>query len=148
MGQKINPHGFRVGVIKDWDSRWYARNEKVGDLIVEDDMLRKYLKKTLYAAGIPKIEIERDNTKVRIYLHCARPGIVRAVPGEGGVMNYGIIVRPDRAALGVAARRARLADGVPRKRRVCQDEICPGVGNSPAARVIVSSIGDAVADES
>ncbi len=81
MGQKINPHGLRVGVISDWDSRWYARNDKVGDLIVEDDMLRKYLKKTLYAAGIPKIEIERDNTKVRIYLHCARPGVVI---GRGG----------------------------------------------------------------
>lgn len=76
MGQKVNPHGFRVGVINDWDSRWYARNEKVGDLLVEDDMLRKYLKKTLYAAGIPKIEIERDSAKVRIYLHCARPGVV------------------------------------------------------------------------
>lgn len=82
MGQKVHPHGFRVGVIKDWDSRWYASNEKVGDLIVEDYKLRKYLKKTLYSAGIPKIEIERNNTKVRIYLHCARPGVVI---GKGGV---------------------------------------------------------------
>ncbi|MGM9593720.1 MAG: 30S ribosomal protein S3 [Candidatus Onthomonas sp.] len=76
MGQKVNPHGFRVGVIKDWDSRWYARNEKVGDLLVEDQKIRKFLKKTLYSAGVPKIEIERDNAKVRIYLHCARPGMV------------------------------------------------------------------------
>ncbi len=76
MGQKINPHGFRVGVIKDWDSRWYVRDEKVGDLIVEDKKIRDYLKKTLYAAGVPKIEIERDTTKVRIYLHCSRPGVV------------------------------------------------------------------------
>ena len=76
MGQKINPHGLRVGVIKDWDSRWYARNEKVGDLIVEDKKIRDYLKKTLFSAGVPKIEIERDNAKVRIYLHCARPGVV------------------------------------------------------------------------
>ncbi|MDD4510284.1 MAG: 30S ribosomal protein S3, partial [Oscillospiraceae bacterium] len=82
MGQKVHPHGLRVGVIKDWDSRWYASNEKVGDLIVEDYKLRKYLKKTLYSAGIPKIEIERNNTKVRIYLHCARPGVVI---GKGGV---------------------------------------------------------------
>ena len=81
MGQKVNPHGLRVGVIKDWDSRWYARNEKVGDLLVEDKKIRDYLKKTLYSAGIPKIEIERDNTKVRIYLHCARPGVVI---GKGG----------------------------------------------------------------
>ena len=81
MGQKVNPHGFRVGVIKDWDSRWYAKNEKVGDLLVEDKMLRDYLKKTLYSAGIPKIEIERNSSKVVIYLHCARPGVVI---GKGG----------------------------------------------------------------
>ena len=54
MGQKVNPHGLRVGVIKDWDSRWYARNEKVGDLLVEDNKIRSYLKKTLYSAGIPR----------------------------------------------------------------------------------------------
>jgi len=82
MGQKVNPHGLRVGVIKDWDSRWYARNEKVGDLLVEDKKIRDYLKKTLYGAGIPKIEIERDNAKVRVYLHCARPGVVIGKGGE------------------------------------------------------------------
>ena len=82
MGQKVNPHGLRVGVIKDWDSRWYARSEKVGDLLVEDKKIRDYLKKTLYDAGIPKIEIERDNAKVRIYLHCARPGVVIGKGGE------------------------------------------------------------------
>ena len=82
MGQKVNPHGLRVGVIKDWDSRWYARNEKVGDLLVEDKKIRAYLKKTLYSAGIPKIEIERDNAKVRVYLHCARPGVVIGKGGE------------------------------------------------------------------
>ena len=81
MGQKVNPHGLRVGVIKDWDSRWYARSEKVGDLLVEDKKIRDYLKKTQYSAGIPKIEIERDNAKVRVYLHCARPGVVI---GKGG----------------------------------------------------------------
>lgn len=81
MGQKVNPHGLRVGVIKDWDSRWFARNDKVGDLLVEDKKIRTHLKNTLYSAGIPKIEIERDNAKVRIYLHCARPGVVI---GKGG----------------------------------------------------------------
>ena len=81
MGQKVNPHGMRVGVIKDWDSRWYARDEKVGDLIVEDYKIRQYLKKTLYSAGIPNIEIERDSAKVRIYIHCSRPGVVI---GKGG----------------------------------------------------------------
>jgi small subunit ribosomal protein S3 len=72
---------LRVGVIKDWDSRWYARNDKVGDLIVEDYNIRKYLKSTLYSAGIAKIEIERDNAKVRINIHCSRPGVVI---GKGG----------------------------------------------------------------
>jgi len=82
MGQKVNPHGLRVGVIKDWDSRWYARNEKVGDLLVEDKKIRDLLKKTLYGAGIPKIEIERAADRVRIYLHCARPGVVIGKGGE------------------------------------------------------------------
>ena len=81
MGQKVNPHGLRVGVIKDWESRWYARPDKVADLIVEDDKIRKYLKKKLYAAGVPTIEIERDNAKVRIFIHCSRPGVVI---GKGG----------------------------------------------------------------
>ena len=82
MGQKVNPHGLRVGVIKDWDSRWYASDEKVGDLIVEDQKIPKYLKKTLYGAGVPKIEIERSNEVVTIFLHCARPGMVIGKGGE------------------------------------------------------------------
>ena len=81
MGQKVHPHGMRVGVIKDWDSRWYARPDKVGDLIVEDHKIREYLKKTLYSAGVPTIEIERDSAKVRIFIHCSRPGVVI---GKGG----------------------------------------------------------------
>ena len=68
MGQKVNPHGLRVGVIKDWDSRWYARNDKVGDLLVEDYNIRKDLKKRLYSAGIAKIEIERSTAPVRASL--------------------------------------------------------------------------------
>ena len=81
MGQKVHPHGFRVGVIKDWDSRWYARADKVGDLIIEDYNIRKYLKDLLFAAGVPKIEIERDSAKVRIFIHCSRPGMII---GKGG----------------------------------------------------------------
>ena len=81
MGQKVNPHGLRVGVIKDWDSRWYASDEKVGDLIVEDQKIRKYLKKTLYGAGVPKIEIERASDRVKVIIHTAKPGIVI---GKGG----------------------------------------------------------------
>ncbi|MBQ0084127.1 MAG: 30S ribosomal protein S3 [Clostridiales bacterium] len=76
MGQKVNPHGFRVGVIKDWDSRWFANDNVFGDTLVEDYNLRKYLKKTLYAAGVAKVEIERAASKVKIHIHCAKPGIV------------------------------------------------------------------------
>ena len=81
MGQKVNPHGLRVGVIKGWDSRWFAKDELVGDLIVEDYKIREYLKNSLQQAGIPKIEIERDSAKVRIFIHCAKPGMI---VGKGG----------------------------------------------------------------
>ena len=81
MGQKVNPHGLRVGVIKDWDSRWFAKKNQIGDTLVSDYNLRTYLKKTLYAAGVAKIEIERDATRVRVNIHCAKPGIVI---GKGG----------------------------------------------------------------
>ena len=81
MGQKVNPHGLRVGVIKGWDSRWFAKDELVGDLIVEDYKIREYLKNSLQQAGIPKIEIERDSAKVRVFIHCARPGMI---VGKGG----------------------------------------------------------------
>ena len=81
MGQKVNPHGFRVGVIKDWDSRWYANKSDFGDTLVEDYNVRNYIKKNLYAAGVPRIEIERFANKVRIHIHCAKPGIVI---GRGG----------------------------------------------------------------
>ena len=76
MGQKVNPHGLRVGVIKNWDSRWFANDNVFGDTLVEDYNLRKYLKKTLASAGVPKIEIERTASKVRLNIHCAKPGIV------------------------------------------------------------------------
>ncbi len=76
MGQKVNPHGMRVGVIKNWDSRWFAKDNVFGDTLVEDYNLRKYLKKTLRAAGVPKIEIERDASRVRLHIHCAKPGMV------------------------------------------------------------------------
>ena len=81
MGQKVNPHGLRVGVIKDWDSRWFAKKADFGDTLVEDYNLRKTLKKQLKAAGVPKIEIERTASKVRVHIHCAKPGMVI---GQGG----------------------------------------------------------------
>ena len=77
MGQKVNPHGLRVGVIKNWDSRWYAPDKKFGDVLVQDYKIREYVKSTLLLAGVPKVEIERDNTgKVRVFIHCAKPGQV------------------------------------------------------------------------
>ena len=82
MGQKVNPHGMRVGVIKDWDSRWFAGKATFGDTLVEDYNVRNYIKKNLYAAGVPRIEIERFNDKIRIHVHCAKPGIVIGRGGE------------------------------------------------------------------
>ena len=76
MGQKVNPHGLRVGVIKNWDSRWFEKDETFGDTLVSDYNLRSYLKKSLFSAGVPKIEIERDNDRVRVFIHCAKPGMV------------------------------------------------------------------------
>ncbi len=81
MGQKVNPHGLRVGVIKDWDSRWYASDASFGDTLVEDYNLRKYLKKRCYDAGVPRIEIERVDSLVRVNIYCAKPGIII---GKGG----------------------------------------------------------------
>ena len=81
MGQKVNPHGLRVGVIKNWDSRWFVSDEKFGDTLVSDYNIRKYLKKELQSAGVPKIEIERDSQRVRVFIHCAKPGMVI---GRGG----------------------------------------------------------------
>ena len=84
MGQKVNPHGLRVGVIKDWDSRWFASKKDFGDTLVEDYNIRNFIKsqKNFSDAGIPKIEIERfAGNRVRIHIHCAKPGIVI---GKGG----------------------------------------------------------------
>ena len=76
MGQKVNPHGLRVGVIKDWDSRWFVKDEVFGDTLVADYKLRNWLKNKLQGAGVPKIEIEREGKRVRVFIHCAKPGII------------------------------------------------------------------------
>ena len=81
MGQKVNPHGLRVGVIKNWDSRWFVGDKQFGDTLVSDYQIRKYLKSELQKAGVPKIEIERDSHRVRVFIHCAKPGMVI---GKGG----------------------------------------------------------------
>ncbi|MDO4633105.1 MAG: 30S ribosomal protein S3 [Eubacteriales bacterium] len=80
MGQKVNPHGIRVGVIKDWDSKWYAEGD-FADYLVEDNEIRKYLKKRLYSAGVSRIEIERASGRVKVIIYTAKPGVVI---GKGG----------------------------------------------------------------
>ena len=82
MGQKVNPHGLRVGVIKGWDSRWCVKDEVFGDVLVSDYKIRKLLKEELQKAGVPKIEIERDQYRVRVFIHCAKPGMVIGRNGE------------------------------------------------------------------
>lgn len=81
MGQKVHPHGLRVGVIKDWDSKWFADKKSFSDYLVEDVKIREFIKKKLFLAGVPKIEIERKINKVFINISAAKPGIVI---GRGG----------------------------------------------------------------
>ena len=80
MGQKVNPHGLRVGVIKDWDSKWYAEGD-FSDLLVEDYNIRKFLKKKLFNAGVSKIEVERASERVKVTVYAAKPGVII---GKGG----------------------------------------------------------------
>ena len=83
MGQKVNPHGLRVGIIKDWDSKWYADKKNFSDLLVEDFNIRKYIKGKLYIAGISKIEIERAASRVKVSIYTAKPGMVIGKGGSG-----------------------------------------------------------------
>ena len=122
MGQKVNPHGLRVGVIKDWDSKWFVKDNKFGDTLVSDYNIRKYLKKTLYAAGVAKIVIERDSSRVRVNVHCAKPGMVigkggvelekyrvavEKIAGSATVLNVVEVKNPDTNALLVAENIAQ-----------------------------------------
>ena len=83
MGQKVNPHGLRVGVIKDWSSRWYAKDRDFGNLLVEDHKIREYVKRTQYSTGISKIEIERNANKVMLFIHTGKPGRIIGKGGSG-----------------------------------------------------------------
>jgi len=83
MGQKVNPHGLRVGIIKDWDSKWYADNKQFGELLVEDYKIREFVKKELFASGVSKIEIERAANRVKVTVHTAKPGMVIGKGGQG-----------------------------------------------------------------
>lgn len=83
MGQKVHPHGLRVGVIKDWDAKWYAEGTNFADNLVEDNHVREYLKKKLYTAGISRIEIERAAKRIKLNIHTAKPGMVIGKGGQG-----------------------------------------------------------------
>lgn len=83
MGQKVNPHGLRVGIIRDWDSRWYADKKTFNEYLVEDFKIRKYIKEKLYIAGISRIEIERAASKVKVSIHTSKPGMVIGRGGSG-----------------------------------------------------------------
>jgi small subunit ribosomal protein S3 len=83
VGQKVHPHGLRVGVIKDWDSKWYANKKNFADNLVEDNQIREYLKEKLFTAGISKIEIERAAKRVKVNIHTAKPGMVIGRGGQG-----------------------------------------------------------------
>jgi len=83
MGQKVNPHGLRVGIIKDWDTKWYANKRDFGNYLVEDYNVRKYIKKKLYIAGIARIEIERAASKIKLNIHAAKPGLIIGKGGAG-----------------------------------------------------------------
>ena len=125
MGQKVNPHGLRVGIIKDWDSRWYAEGD-FADLLVEDYNIRKFLKKKLYSAGISKVEVERASDRVKVIVYAQKPGVVI---GKGGaeiektknqlskmtgkkiLLDIKEIKRPDRDAQLVAENIAQQLEG-------------------------------------
>ena len=123
MGQKVNPHGLRVGVIKDWDSKWYADEADFSDYLVEDYNIRKFLKKKLYSAGISKIEIERAADRVRVIIYTAKPGfiigkggteievtkneIAKIAAGKKVLVDIKEIKRPDRDAQLVAENIAQ-----------------------------------------
>lgn len=83
MGQKVNPHGLRIGIIKDWDTKWYASKKNFGDLLVEDVKIRDFIKKKLYISGVSRIEIERAANKIKVNIHTAKPGLVIGKGGAG-----------------------------------------------------------------
>lgn len=83
MGQKVNPHGLRVGIIKDWDSKWYADSKNFSDYLIEDHKIRKHIKKKLFLSGISKIEIERAANRIKLNVHTAKPGMVIGKGGSG-----------------------------------------------------------------
>ena len=124
MGQKVNPHGLRVGVISDWDSNWFAE-EKFADYLVEDYKIREFVKKKLYSAGISKIEIERPTDKVRVIIHTAKPGFVIGKGGEE-IEKLKKELAKLQKNLGGIKEMKRLPDAIfivdPKKERICVQE--------------------------
>ena len=125
MGQKVNPHGLRVGIIKDWDSRWYAEGD-FADLLVEDYNIRTFLKKKLYSAGISKVEVERASDRVKVIVYAQKPGVVigkggaeientrnqlQKMTGKKILLDIKEIKRPDRDAQLVAENIAQQLEG-------------------------------------
>jgi len=154
MGQKVNPHGLRVGVIKDWDSRWYASDAEFSDYLVEDYNIRKYLKKKLASAGVSKIEIERASDRIRVIVFTAKPGVII---GKGGTeidktraeiekmtgkkvkMDITEIKRPDRDAQLVAENIAQQLENRVSYRRAMKS--CMGRTMKAGALGIKASCG-------
>ncbi|MCD8195944.1 MAG: 30S ribosomal protein S3 [Lachnospiraceae bacterium] len=153
MGQKVNPHGLRVGVIKDWDSKWYAEKD-FADCLVEDYQIRKFLKKKLYSAGVSKIEIERTSDRVKITISASKPGMII---GKGGVeieklrvqlqkmttkkvvVDIREIKRPDREAQLVAENIAQQLENRISFRRAMKS--CMGRAMKSGAKGIKASCG-------
>ena len=138
MGQKVNPHGLRVGIIKDWDSRWFADKKSFGDSLVEDYNLRVFLKKKLFPAGVDRIEIEKFANKIRISIHAGKPGIVI---GKGGSVIQKIVAESgakididDDGTIHIASADAAACDAA----KKCIDDIVfvPEVGKLYYGRVV------------
>lgn len=125
MGQKVNPHGLRVGIIKDWDSRWYAEGD-FADLLVEDYNIRKFLKKKLYSAGISKVEVERASDRVKVVVYAQKPGVIigrggteientrkelSKMTGKKILLDIKLIKHPDKDAQLVAENIAQQLEG-------------------------------------
>ena len=153
MGQKVNPHGLRVGIIKDWDSRWYAEGD-FADLLVEDYNIRKFLKKNLYSAGISKVEVERASDRVKVIVFAQKPGIVigrggeaiektrktlQKMTGKKILLDIKEIKRPDKDAQLVAENIAQQLEGRVSFRRAMKS--CMGRTMKAGALGIKASCG-------
>ncbi len=170
MGQKIHPNGFRVGITRDWDSRWYSR-KSFGDLLVEDQKIRRFIKQEYYFAGIPKVEIERKGDQIMILVHCARPGVLigrkgvkvdklkeqlEELSGKNITLNIHEVTRPELNAQLVAEnvaeqieKRASFRRTLKRSLMLTMDRGAKGVkiriagrlGGSEIARVATQLLG-------